>query len=300
MTQDQPLVIPSMEGGKMTFPEPQAEPTAPAEAPAVTPEPTPPVVEPTPEAPPEPEEDLSEGAIWERVVASDPDLRQRYMQQQYGQAPQPSAPQQQLPEPPKAPALDLENFDVTNPEHLMGLFQQVAQQQNAPLIEYVEQLKQQEEQQANQIAQQQTMELERGIHKMVDGFVPGFSEFAGKDPSLLNDSQLIVRDAAISLFAREMSKYPREAYGSTRLQQEVMKKVGPKVKAFAASAGLNRTGDPVATAEMHMQPSAATAPLGQPDLSSLFNKAQEGDQRAQVKYTNTLFEQMNNLSIRSK
>lgn len=299
MTQNQSLVIPESVGGQITFPEPKAEVTAP-ETPAAEPAAAPvsPAPQATPEPPkaPEPTPEESEVEVLKRVIAADPNLRGMYLAERYGVPYQPpQQPQYQAPPPPpqpQAPQLPFtgpDDFNISDPEHLSALIKLQTQEALTPAMQYIQQLQQQEKQQAEQMAYQQTMSVEKGIHSMMDGHLPGFSEIVNNERP--NEQQLYVKEFALSAFKREMSQYPQEAWGSPRLHQEVINRIGPKVKAFADTVGLNRTADIVAIAEQHVQPSAAQPASQGASLGNLFDQAwKQGDKTAQVKYTNSLFD----------
>lgn len=300
MTQADSLVIPQSVGGEMVWPESKPEPT-PASAPA--PEAAaPPAVQPSPEetpakeeppAPPpqpEPAQDTEDEAFLQ-VLDANPELAIQYYTAKYGPPePIPTMPQPvQLPEPPQLP-FEPEEFDPTDANHLMSLFDKVVYERNAPLYQYVQQLQQQDAQSQEALAQQRVASLEQNVQSMMNAFVPGIGEWASavtNGGGKLTEQQELVASHALSLFAREMKRYPEQMRGATKLHQAVISKIGPKVKAFADAVGLNREGDPVARAEMHVQPSNAI-PAKSQNFKSMYDAAwQAGDE---TKAVNALFE----------
>jgi hypothetical protein len=299
MTQADTLVIPESRGGEMIWNTPESTPPATTEpekapeAPAVapTPEPTQPPAEPEkPAEQPTTEPVQDEGdAVLLQLLDTDPELAAAYYTRKYGQATQaaPLPPPVQIPEAPPLP-FEQDQFDPTDATHLMGLFEQVAYKMNAPLYQYVQQLQEQDLQSQQSLAVQQVSSLEQNIHKMMDAFVPGVGDWASAvtNGGKVSEQQELVASHALTLFTREMKRYPEEMRGATQLHHAVISKIGPKVKAFADAVGLGRTGDPVARADMHVQPSGAV-PAPQ-TAKTMFDAAmQSGDETKRI---NALFE----------
>lgn len=282
----------------MVWPEAKPDPTpasapAPEAAPAVQqpPQETPPKEEP-PAQPPQPEPTQEpEDEAFLQVLDANPELALQYYTAKYGPPdPVPTMPQPvQLPEAPQLP-FDPEAFDPTDANHLMALFDKVVYERNAPLYQYVQQLQQQDAQSQQALAEQRVASLEQNVQSMMNAFVPGIGEWASavtNGGGKLTEQQELVASHALSMFAREMKRYPEQMRGATKLHQAVINKIGPKVKAFADAVGLNREGDPVARAEMHVQPSNAI-PAKSQNFKSMYDAAwASGDE---TKAVNALFE----------
>lgn len=238
----------------------QSSPGVPAENPPSTP------------AEPQPDPKDEEIDALRRVIAANPQMRHNYEMAKYGQSSlpveqlQPQQPAQPTPQQQAqstqqaAPDLSFspEEYDPTNLDHQRSLLGHVVapmiQQALAPALEYVNSLKQQEAQESQQAIYQQVDSLETELHKMMDTYVPGFSDIYGKEQ--YTPEQEAVANLAYKKFSETLQKaYPptvQNEYGqwvnplwsNSKVQAEVIGKIGPQVAQIANRLGISQSPPP--------------------------------------------------------
>jgi hypothetical protein len=237
----------------------------------------------------EPDPKDQEIELLRRAVAANPQMRHEYEMAKFGQSSLPQPPQYQQPQPvyqepepqpepqndwslPFAP----EEYDPADPRHQMQLVQSVVANQVTqalqPALEYIEHLKQQDAQEQQTQLYQQVNTMETEIHKQMDSFVPGFSDMYGQEQH--TPEQQMVANYAYEVFGNTMkSMYPptvqngygqavNPLWGNPKVQAEVIKQIGPQVKAIASRLGLSQPTaqapvNPQMAREAYVEPSNA-------------------------------------------
>lgn len=223
-----------------------------------------------------------------RLIAMDPQKRHQYEIEKYGESSvkyqpvqsQPQEPQYQQPiqQQPQAQSglqlpFDPSEYDPTNAEHQIGMMAAIMQhqlgQQLAPAMTYIQHLQQQEAAEQMNAVQGQYVELDKQIHKSMDSFVPGFSEWAVKPKS---DEEIIVREIAYSKFKETLqNEFPpndvdqfgrpfNSLWKNPKVHADILQRIGPNVKSMASRLGIvNKaaSGGHQADQGMHVEPSSA-------------------------------------------
>lgn len=222
-----------------------------------------------PAAAPEPVEEVNpqEAEIQRlrRVIATDPNLRQAYEAEQYReygienpyypQAQQPQQPTQaqgQQAQPGQQPQLpfSLDDYNPTDPAHQMALFGYLLKQELSPFSQYIDSVQAQEASFQQQQRVQQVNEMDAGLNKALDKYVPGFSEMS---PEALTEEQELLVSSFHQLFQKELfAKCPpnrtmngqpyNPLWEHPKVHQEIISKIGPRVQQRAQKLGLYQPG----------------------------------------------------------
>lgn len=223
---------------------------------------------------PETPDPLKEVELLKRVIATDPNMRDRYVAEKLGipqaypqyQQPQVQAPAQyqqqqvQQPQQPELPWNDENPYDPTDANHQMAMMGFMLQQSLAPFAQFVQQ-QQQESQQFQQERQQARIsELETQTRNEMEKHLPGFTQLASAlDTRSATTDQEMLLNFAYNKFTEEMHRnYPQAHWHHPRVQQEVIRSIAPTIKSLADKLG-------VLTA-----PSATPAPQALPPKPGMY------------------------------
>lgn len=218
----------------------------------------------------------------ELYIAQNPQLRQQYEAQHTGQ-PQSYAPP--LPVPQQPPAFEpmqqaqdiFADYDPFNPQHAAALVQMQVQQAIQPLVGFVQNVQQQEQQQAlNEQVTQADAYINDTINKALPGFVDVFAQQGIKQEAFAT--------YATNLFMKESGNYGKQSLLNPVVQKAIAAKMIPKLKEAASELGLNigrkASGSTMATQQAYVE--AAGAVPSQP-VSNIDQALAAGDTLSAIK-----------------
>lgn len=200
----------------------------------------------TTEQPTTPEEP-SEVEVLKRVIATHPELRERYVSEKFGIQyipPQQQQPQYQQPaQQPQAPQLpfNAEEWDPFNMEQQSALMSHQLSQALAPAMQFIQQQQQENQMYAAQQQQQVISERETETRKLMDEHIPGFSQLASaRDEGKASMLERALLDTAYQRFTEEMQKgFAPDHWFNPRVQQEVLRQIAPEMKQLADKLGVS-------------------------------------------------------------
>lgn len=216
-----------------------------------------PATEPTPEVTtPEPVENQEDEVTrLQRIIATDPQLRQTYAQDYYGPQPTPQPqPQYQPPQPAPQPQptqqlpFNPEEYNPYNLEHQAALTEFVVQQAVAPAMQFIQNYQQQEQVQQQTYQEQQAKEQMSERQKILEKHVPGFTAWTQQTAS---PEQLAVASFADREYLRLLSTVDPKLQNDIRVQQHIITQIAPKVKALASKLGASSL--PVTSSSVYVE-----------------------------------------------
>lgn len=221
-----------------------------------------------------PQVEANEMDDFQRMIASDPALRQMYLERKYGAVEQPQEqaqfqeidPQEtyQVPELPYDPA----DFDPTDFGHQQALVQQTVgqmmQQYLQPFAQYINSLEQEAQQEKQALARQQMQQHETAVHAEIDKHVAGFADIykkssEGIQPTVKEQSLVNAVHAQVANYIK--ANFPQQYWTHPQVYKDSVNALAPQLKEIAAMFGIQSGAKPQTgkqqAKEAYVQPSGA-------------------------------------------